>query len=438
MGNKALSFLTAGGIDQGALNLQYRGGKICADLNGLSVSALVCLGAPEIARLTGQVKKELQAIDAKLVEARECAWRLAGDKKKCRSYAEKIPLPAVKSGKEITVEPTFVRTLLDDLKTDCGAFDAIAAELDKAGKEIAAIRPEDQEMDTIEEIRKIAGLPEGPIAFAVRKARDTAAGNIAKSVKSAHKITFAMAMLSQAVKKVLERFEKAEEKGRMALFDERLQKSREITTEKQAREDGGRTVKELEQLQAEYVALYGVESPEIAAEIARIKHLHTTEAIRLKPGMTEAEWNQHQYEVDGRKGTCCATAYAIGLSIIDGKSHDPKQYHYGKNGGRNHWDDGGVKKFKSKFTYAEIYEELKKSKPVLFEYEYTYYDKKKKEHKTTTHWVLINGVREGADTSALKPSDFTAIDPGYGKEYKLSTILGRHPDNRILGIKKYK
>ena len=84
-------------------------------------------------------------------------------------------------------------------------------------------------------------------------------------------------------------------------------------------------------------------------------------------------------------------------------------------------------------NYTKIYDALKNGKPTMYHYKYDYKGKDGKMHHSQ-HWVLINGIREGADPKNLKPGDFTAIDPGYGKEYSLDKILGRHT-SRPAGMK---
>lgn len=70
----------------------------------------------------------------------------------------------------------------------------------------------------------------------------------------------------------------------MTQFDDRMEKSRAIQTKQQAREKGKQTVKDLKAMQAEYVALYGVESETIKAEIARIRELRIEAAIEAGLG----------------------------------------------------------------------------------------------------------------------------------------------------------
>ena len=65
------------------------------------------------------------------------------------------------------------------------------------------------------------------------------------------------------------------------------------------------------------------------------------------------------------------------------------------------------------FDANAIYNNLLAEKPTMVHYEYY------KGDYTSEHWVLIIGVRDGAQQNSLQYSDFTVIDPWGGAEKNL-------------------
>ena len=57
----------------------------------------------------------------------------------------------------------------------------------------------------------------------------------------------------------------------------------------------------------------------------------------------------------------------------------------------------------------------------MYHYRYTYIGKDGKRH-ASQHWVLVVGIREGADPEHLTYADFTVIDPASGKQRNLGDI----------------
>ena len=126
--------------------------------------------------------------------------------------------------------------------------------------------------------------------------------------------------------------------------------------------------------------------------------------------------DQNAYNLYNYSGTanwgCCATAYATGLSIITGQSYNPESFWYGQT---THYTQGHVGNTTA-FDANAIYNNLLAGKPTMVHYEYY------KGDYTSEHWVLIIGVRDGAQQNSLQYSDFTVIDPWGGAEKNLTSI----------------
>lgn len=119
---------------------------------------------------------------------------------------------------------------------------------------------------------------------------------------------------------------------------------------------------------------------------------------------------------------CCAMSYAIGLSIVNGRSYNPRTYWYG---GTTHYDSGRVGSYVN-FNAATVYNALKNGKPTMVNYIYA--------GNAGQHWVLIMGVRSGADSNNLSYGDFYAIDPAIGTQV---TSSYRWTGCRVSGMKVF-
>lgn len=127
----------------------------------------------------------------------------------------------------------------------------------------------------------------------------------------------------------------------------------------------------------------------------------------------------------GYNAGCCATAYAIGLSIVTGQPTNPIKYWYD---GETHYDDGHRSGWIS-YDSKNIYESLVSGKPTVLAYIYA---ESPASQTDADHFVIITGIRDGADISNLQYSDFIVIDPASGTERCLSDSWKFNP-NRVTG-----
>ncbi|MBQ5951827.1 MAG: hypothetical protein IJL66_06765 [Lachnospiraceae bacterium] len=441
-----LDIRTAQSIENTQTVLKDCAAKIGIDLTALTGLRAVCKASPVLSQEADKIRKLFREIDEDLKKAASAAYALAGSKKKGKLAGISFSVGCGMAWREcIRLDAAAASSDLADMKGQNAELGKRRILLTTTAALIGAIRIMNQDVNSLDDLMGVTGLSTVN-RIVVKAAIDSATDALGRVCRSLGRISAYLDLVIKEMTDIVKDLAAAEEKGRMTLFEDTIRQTSQIQDDAAARKQGDQAVKELEAAQAEYVALYGVESETIKAEIARIKGLYTTEAIHLTTKMTEKQCNQHSYEDDELYGMCCATAYAIGLSIINGGTYTPTKYHRkdkktDKGGGYNHWDDGGVKKYQKKFSYKTVYEDLKAGKPVILHYYYTkqVWDSKQKKYvtKTCQHWILINGVRAGANIENLQPSDFTAIDPGYGKEFNLGTILSRHDNTRVDGIKRY-
>lgn len=156
-------------------------------------------------------------------------------------------------------------------------------------------------------------------------------------------------------------------------------------------------------------------------------------SIQLSPNMENYSLRQGDYAAFeypyGYNAGCCALAYAIGLSIVTGKAYDPtKFWHDGASGYHTYYDEEHRSEWMA-YDASQIYAELKSGNPTQLAY---IYESSPANQKDADHFVLITGVREGADIDNLQLSDFIAIDPASGTEKPLTDCWKFNPE-RITG-----
>ena len=119
-------------------------------------------------------------------------------------------------------------------------------------------------------------------------------------------------------------------------------------------------------------------------------------------------------------GPCCAYAYAMGISIIDGKKGNDKYK------GKDYYNGTGATGMKrlealkawSKDSFDTIYKQIKGGKPVIIHY---YTDSKRDSESQNQHWVLAVGIKKDADIKNLTSKDIIILDSATGKEVTLTS-----------------
>lgn len=153
--------------------------------------------------------------------------------------------------------------------------------------------------------------------------------------------------------------------------------------------------------------------------------------LDLSPNMGNYSMNQYEYPMyyDGYNAGCCATAYAIGLSMVTGNAYNPTQFW---RDGATHYDAGYVGDYNS-YNANDILNALKNGKPTMVHFEYG---------SSGQHWVLAKGISEGANLSNLGVEDIIVIDPLDGQERTLAEAMRTEPGgvadvSKIKGMKVF-
>lgn len=157
--------------------------------------------------------------------------------------------------------------------------------------------------------------------------------------------------------------------------------------------------------------------------------ISATVAIQLHPQMGGYSVRQGDYgyftQPYGYNAGCCAVAYAAGISIVTGKPCDPTQFWYD---GYTHYDAGHRSNWQP-YNTGKIYNDLKCGHPFQLAY---IYDSSPADQTDADHFVLITGIKKGANTNNLQYEDFVALDPATGREVPLNEVWKFNPA-RITG-----
>lgn len=133
--------------------------------------------------------------------------------------------------------------------------------------------------------------------------------------------------------------------------------------------------------------------------------------INWKKSMKQGDY-QAFYEPYRYNAGCCAMSYAMGLTIVDGVERDPTKYwRYGST----YYDEGGGREIG--YDANVVYEQLEKGLPTMYHFNYA---------NGGSHYVLIIGVKDGANKLNLKNEDFIVIDPGIGQKCSLQDVLNSY------------
>ena len=150
---------------------------------------------------------------------------------------------------------------------------------------------------------------------------------------------------------------------------------------------------------------------------------------RSNPNNPNNPYNQRSYmlpyvgNVTVENYGCVVVCDAIGSSIMDRKSHSPKEFMRDKNDTFNPLSNNSI--LESRFDFTEknkqegmlkIYNAIKSGKPVRFFIGIKSSD--------DGHAVIINGYKTNTNPQQLFFTDFLCIDPYSGKEVNLTDAWG--------------
>ena len=212
--------------------------------------------------------------------------------------------------------------------------------------------------------------------------------------------------------------DKAKEKM-VDFIDETIDSLKAGATERTVHGGGGRILEDTEVDNNDAV----VETVQQKNQYPSLKHNMTNPICQ-----TDKQYDAIFRQPYGYNAGCCATTYAIGLSIVNDKSYNPTDYWYG---GATHYDEGGITDYIDGFDVNGIYKSLLDGKPSMCHYGHNLYD-------GGQHYVLITGIKENADINNLTYKDFVAIDVATGTEQSLAEIEKRYIGFNLWGYHLFK
>jgi len=169
----------------------------------------------------------------------------------------------------------------------------------------------------------------------------------------------------------------------------------------------------------------GMESGDISGELRRkLQKLHDEKIItepnklthKMSGSLRQGDYSAYTHPY-GYNAGCCAMSYAIAVSIVTQKDVDPTKYwRNGPWGYQTYYDDNAADWVG--FDVNKIHSALQEGKPTMVHYKYA--DSNGDGKSDGEHWVVVVGIREGANVNNLSMSDLLVIDPAYGDERPLT------------------
>ena len=291
-------------IQQYRNNILSEGLSIAREIKTLAKSYFVCNANVWLIGDVAELKSALAEVDSDLTEAASWAYILAGEIRKSglKNYSPKITIPDSSYKRSLVIDPDTAGSILSkmnksvlDIKTNNDGLSRVKAE-------IAAIRPEDIRMNDIELMAAVF-MSKGISRYkTVVQVKNHISELLGKSIKEINRILAMMTLTTMVVSSQSAMFQGVEQKAKLAMFDYALKLSGAMQRPNHATKKNAKlAIEELEKAQAEYVAIYGEESPEIAAEIARVRDLRIEQAIQEgiektgQDGTEFKEWFYRQY-----------------------------------------------------------------------------------------------------------------------------------------------
>ena len=404
--------------------------KVAVD--GLPSASYKTKGGAILSTHATSVAKIFNSAEGNLTEAHRAANALGSVKNKPKAATISYKISKCSGNSDIYISDADALSSANALGACITKLKALNSDIQVCYNEINSVNVTEQLISSLTIIDFLFPLTGMTKAAQIIYVKNVGTTNLKQAKSDVTKIISYCETLKKEVISSVNEFAKCEEKVKSRTYDDLLNTTSQITEDsKTSSKEIKEKISALEAKQKEYVALYGVESQAIAAEIARLKKLYGTDYISLKPNMGSYSMKQGDYSAFtipyGYNAGCCATAYAIGLSITRGQPYNPTSFWW-QSDGLTHYTEGGVGNYQG-FNASKVYESLKSGKPTMFHYTYT------TKTRSSQHWVVITGIREGADPDNLTYRDFMAIDPGTGTERSLADIADNCVTFNIQGMK---
>ncbi len=308
-------------------------------------------------------------------------------------------------------------------------YNQYISRLDGCKAQIASLPVENQELNSISVIEStFTGLYASMFggsnkADVVKKAKQAFVNNIAEAERVIHELNSIIDHYTNSGSKLarlLNEFDSCENNVFNRCEQAFVKKYKDRTsayTESNVPEEGTLQagINEITAASNEWYAIRGQECKKLKDEVTRLKNIYDSVygTVTLTPNMEGHSMKQTDYYLPNKGSNigCCATAYAIGMSIVNGRYYNPENTFTDQCV----WSWGGVENYQSGINFQQVYDKLKQGKPVMFHYGF---GQKDRNGYRPQHWVLINGINTGANYEQLDYKDFKIIDPGAGETEK--------------------
>ena len=406
-------------------------------VNSLPSASYKTKGGAILSTHATSVAKVFNSAEAKLTDAHRAANALGGIKSNPKVTNITYKISKCSGNSDIYINDSDALASVNALGTCITKLQTLYDNIQTCYNEINNVKVTEQlisSLTIIDTLFPIFGMTKAALILYVKNVGTTNLKQAQSDVSKIYK--YCENLKAQLIASVTD-FAKCEETVKRRTYDDLLNTTSQITEDsKTSSKEIKEKISALEAKQKEYVVLYGVESQAIKDEIARLKKLYGTEHISLQPNFEGHSMKQTDYKLPqkGSNWGCCCTAYSIGLSIIEGKYYNPEKH---SNNGSCTWVENGkygyrIGAYKNGANYSSIYNSLQKGMPTLLHYYYT-----SSNGRQSQHWVVINGIREGADPDNLTYKDFICIDPWDGKEKSLADLASSYKKFSISGTKTY-
>ncbi|MBQ5951829.1 MAG: CHAP domain-containing protein [Lachnospiraceae bacterium] len=271
-------------------NIGYCRGEVrsvCRDLKktvtDLVATNLLTLGSPAV-RLQGMpVQTCFREAEKHMTEANRAANALAGVRKNPKEDAASYSVTCG-SGNFISVNTDGVTALTNKIAMQVERLERVEGRLQESQREFENLKVTDQLLSTMGAIDILfpvwGTLTRGAaVVLIIKSGKDS----LKAARRDVSRLISYFKALNKGLLKTCTEITGCEETVRKGLFEDKIKQTSQITADhKPSRNQIRKQAEELEQLQAEHIAIYGVPSKELAAEIARLKEFYDFGTIMQK------------------------------------------------------------------------------------------------------------------------------------------------------------
>ena len=354
-------------------------------------------GGAALANRTSVIRNILNKTDDELSKAQLCANALASVLKypKSRSFSYGV---AAKSGHQLVINTDSGSSNAQHYHSAAQKMEDIRQIILACKREIDSIKVSEQLVSSLNVLDIMFPLHGLSKAAMIGQVRDQGSRELNKAAVDLERLSEYFRGAGSAVVYGLELFAGAEEKARKAFFQNQIARTSQITgNNKPPYKDIRQQVDELESLQKDYTAIYGTPSPELEAEIKRLKKLLIVEV---------------DVPLYGQKTnyTCGSASASMILAALGKNVSETDIWNWNKNKGRdptgreylveaiNHYLGEDLYTWKQSYKmnldtyYKTIEASLEKGYPVQVLIAVNQNRKNLTGYTTSGHYVVITGI----------------------------------------------